>query len=82
MKYAHLRTTSVGVSYKMLGHLCSVLGAFEADDGSYRVFRISAAQYAASMGATRSRGASAGKVGIVRRTVFERHGKLIGTVRI
>ena len=38
LKCARTRTTSVGVTYKMLERLNSVIGAFEAEDGRYDLY--------------------------------------------
>jgi hypothetical protein len=68
----------------MVKTLDAVLGAFEHPDGSYRVWRLSAQRCGDLMEAepTRSRGPSAGKVGMVRRAVFEQEGTLVAVVRI
>jgi hypothetical protein len=79
---AQRRTKSVGVTLRMLEGLDAVLGAFEQDDGTYQVWRLSAEDYAHHMIPTRSRGSSSGKVGIVKRVVFERNGVRIATVRL
>lgn len=79
---AQKRTTSVGVTYLVLKNLDAVLGAFQQDDGSYRVLLLSAKQYEANMYPTRSRGPSAGRVGMVKRTVFEDIGTLFKVVRL
>ncbi len=78
---ARRHTTSVGVTYLVLEHLDAVLGAFQQEDGSYRVLLLSAKQYRDNMYPTRSRGASAGRVGMVRRAVFEDVGTLFRVVR-
>ena len=82
IKCAAPATDSVGVSYKMLDTLDSVIGAFQLDDGSFELWGISPQQFAAAMRETRSRGASAGKVALVRKSVFLNHGKALGRVRI
>lgn len=83
IKCAHQRRLqSVGVTYLMLKRLAAVLGAFEEPDGSYRVLRLPAKQFASAMRPTRSRGPSAGRVGIVKRAVFEQHGSEIAILRL
>lgn len=82
LKCARAATTKVGVSHQMLQHLDGVLGAFESAGGSYRLIRLSAADYASNMEPTRSTGPSANRVGIVNRDVFERQGRLVGSVRV
>jgi hypothetical protein len=83
IKCAHQRRVqSVGVTYLMLRRLAAVLGAFEELDGSYRVLRLPAERFASAMRPTRSRGASAGRVGIVKRGVFEEHGSIVAALRL
>jgi hypothetical protein len=83
IKCAHQRRVqSVGVTYLMLKRLTAVLGAFEETDGSYRVLRLPAARFTSAMCPTRSHGPSAGRVGIVKRAVFEQHGMIIATLRL
>ena len=77
---AHRDNGSIGVTYEALERIAAVLGAFEQEDGSYVVLRISKEQYKELMTPTRSRGPSANKVGIVRRTDFERYGSRFATV--
>jgi len=81
---AHNATPEVGVSYRMVNTLDAVLGAFEDANGSYRVLRLPAQRCADLMAAdpTASHGPSAGKVGLVRRAVFEQEGTLVAVVRI
>lgn len=84
IKCARAATTKVGISYHMVETLDAVLGAFETDDGSYRVLRLPAQRCAPLMDSapTASRGPSAGKVGMVKRAVFEQEGTLVAVVRI
>lgn len=73
---------SVGVTYLMLKRLAAVLGAFEQADGSYRIIRLSAERFASAMRPTRSRGPSSGRVGMVKREIFEGHGVMFATLRL
>lgn len=75
-------TDSVGVTFKALDRIAAVLGAFEQDDGSYIVRRMPADRYRSLMKDTRSRGASHGRVGIVKRADFERHGTVVAKISI
>jgi hypothetical protein len=77
---AHRDNASIGVTYKALERIAAVLGAFEQEDGSYVVLRIPKKQYKELMKDTRSRGPARNRVGIVRRTDFERCGTLFATV--
>jgi hypothetical protein len=84
IKSAHLNTNSVGVLYHMVPRINAVLGAFQDENESYRVIRLPIGRCSAIMKArpTRSRGASAGRVGLIPRKTFEDQGQLIGVVQI
>jgi hypothetical protein len=79
---ARRNTSSVGVTYKTLERIAAVVAAFEQEDGSYVVLRVSKEQYKELMRETRSRGPSQGRVGIVSKSDFERLGRRIGTVPV
>lgn len=78
IKCAAPKTTSVGVTYKMLDRLATVVGAFQVDGASFDIWTLPAADFRAHMRPTRSRGASSGKVGIVTRETFYLKGKSLG----
>jgi len=82
IKCAAPKTPSVGVTYKMLKRIDAIVGAFEREDGTFHLLRLSPQFFSRAMRATRSQGASAGKVGLVQRCIFERLGEDIGTVHI
>lgn len=82
LKCAHAKTDSVGVTYLMLGRVDAVVAAFEAEEGGYDVWRLPSDVYRGEMTATRSRGPSAGKVGQVKRKVFQARGSFLGRVTI
>ncbi len=82
IKCAKPRTQSVGVSYQMLPTLDAVFGAFQNDDGIFDIFSLGADIYKKRMTATRSKGGSAGRVGIVTKNIFVAEGERIKTVRI
>src|SRR5437773_2404838 len=52
---ARLKTNSVGVTRRTIERLQAVLGAFEQEDGSYRVYRLPIQSYRKYMQPTRSR---------------------------
>ena len=79
---ARSKTTSVGVTRRMVDTLSAVIGAFEQDDGSYRVFKLPMQSYREYMRPTASRGRSKGRVFLVSRSVFEEHGKPIGVFQV
>jgi len=82
IKCAAAANDSVGVTFKMLDRLDAVVAAFQREDGAFDVWSLTPAAFKAHMRDTRSLGASAGKVGLVRRDVFESRGKSIGRVRL
>ena len=75
IKSARANTSSIGVTYRMLDYIDSVVAAFEREDSSFDLFEVSANAYKKLMTPTRSLGASAGRVGIVRRQSIEETGK-------
>jgi hypothetical protein len=82
IKCAAPATDSVGVTFKMLDRLDSIVAAFQRDDGSFELWCLPAEKCRSEMRDTRSTGASAGKVGLVRKDVFERQGKLITRITL
>ncbi len=80
IKCAAQRTTSVGVTCRMLAWLHTILGAFQQADGSFRVLALPAHALIKAQRDTRSQGAAAGKVGLVSRRVFEEQGTHVKTV--
>lgn len=70
IKCAGSRTSSVGVSLQMLSTLDAVLAAFQRDDGRFDLLCLDAKSYARHMTPTKSKGPSAGKVGIVEKKIF------------
>jgi len=82
IKCARVDTPSIGVTYKMLDHLDGILGAFELEDGSYDLFLLGPEAFRENMSATHSRGASAGRVGMVTKNVFLELGRSRGNVRL
>jgi hypothetical protein len=82
IKCAARNTSSVGVTYRLLERVHSVVGAFQQTDGSLEVLLLPATIFAQELRDTSSQGASAGKVGLVSRDVFETRGTHIRTVRL
>ena len=77
IKCARLKTQDIGVSYKMLERLDGIIGAFEYESGEYDLYRLDPQTFRANMRPTRSTGSSAGRVGLVRKTVFLESGQLL-----
>lgn len=82
IKCAAPATDSVGVTFKMLDRLDAVVGAFQRDDGAFELRSLTPRLFKKYMRDTRSRGRSAGKVGLVRRSTFQTKGKALGQVRL
>lgn len=80
IKCARPKTTSVGVTYLMLDRVAAVIGAFQQNDGSFKVVSLPAAVFRKKMRDTRSTGASKGRVGLVGRAVFESAGSMIRVI--
>jgi hypothetical protein len=82
LKSAAVDTNSIGVTYLMLERIDEVLAALQRDDGAFDLYALSAAAFRSAMRPTRSKGPSAGRVGVVRRAVFESQGHHLGTKRL
>jgi len=80
IKCSHKNTKCIGVSYKMLERLDGVIGAFETEHNIYDLYEIAPAVFSENMRETRSKGAAAGKVGLVTQKVFEGEGSFIQTI--
>jgi len=79
---AHEKTSSVGVTYKMLDRVVAVLAAFEQADGTFLILRLSRKQYKGLMRETGSLGPSNGRVGMVSGVRFQSEGMRFGAIRI
>jgi hypothetical protein len=79
---AAANTDSVGATYKTLERVDHVLGAFQVTDGSFELWRLTTKDFRAQMRETRSKGAAAGRVGLVRRSVFFESGQHVANVRL
>jgi hypothetical protein len=82
IKCARIATNSVGVSYQMLDRVAAVLGSFEKENGTYDIYELRPKFFCENMRPTRSKGPSAGRVGIVRKSVFVDQGKFVMNLRI
>ena len=79
---AHQKNSSVGVTHLVLKRCDAVWGAFEQENGSYKVFSLPTDVYANHMRPTRSTGPSAGRVSLVSRSVFEQFGSLVAELSL
>jgi hypothetical protein len=82
LKCAKSKTTNVGVAYHMLERLEAIYGCFETDDDSYDIYKLPTAIYSENMRPTRSKGASAGRVGIVSKKLFLTEGEFIQSIKL
>lgn len=82
IKCAAPKTDSIGVTYLMLDRISEILGAFQIDGATFDIWSLSADVAKSAMRPTASRGASAGRVGIVSRTTFFEKGRNIRRVQI
>ena len=82
IKCARQTTDSVGVSYQMVERVDAILGSFETGSGVYEIYELLPEVYKTNMRPTRSKGASAGRVGIVKKSTFYDEGKRLKVVQI
>lgn len=80
IKCSRKYTKCIGVSYLMLKRLKVVIGAFETENDYYDLYELSPRVFANNMRPTRSKGAAAGKVGLVTQSVFEAKGRFIKSI--
>jgi hypothetical protein len=66
----------------MLKRIDAVFAALEQENGKYEVFELSPNIFEKNMRESKSKGASAGKVGLVRKSVFIDEGKFVCSTRI
>jgi hypothetical protein len=82
IKCARVETNSVGVPYQMLDRVSAILGSFEIERGTYDIYEMKPDVYREHMRPTQSKGPSAGRVGIVRRSTFIDQGKFLMRLHI
>ncbi|MFG1497817.1 hypothetical protein ABMA57_14395 [Saccharospirillum sp. HFRX-1] len=82
IKCAKLSTDSVGVTYKMLERIQFIIGAFQAENGKFDIYKLPSPIFQKNMRATASHGSAKGKVGIVRKTIFHSSGKFMSSVKV
>lgn len=81
IKCARARTQKVGVPYHMLKRLDAIIGAFQQEDGSYLLYEMPPRMYQENMTSTYSKGRSAGRVGMVKKSIFLDNCVQVGTIR-
>ena len=67
-------TNDLGVTYKMLERIDAIFAALEQENGKYELYEISPSMFEKNMRETKSKGRAAGKVGLVRKSVFVNEG--------
>jgi hypothetical protein len=82
IKCAKVSTDSVGVTYQMLERIQFILGAFQAENGKFDIYKLPASIFQENMRATASQGSAKGKVGIVRKSIFHASGKFMSSVEV
>lgn len=82
IKCARNTTGGVGVPYHMLDRVAAILGSFETEEGTYDIYEMVPETYRKHMRPTRSKGPSAGRVGIVRKSAFFKYGSYVKSLRI
>jgi len=82
IKCARQNTKSVGVPYQLLDRVDAILGSFENENGSYDLYEIVPKIYRENMRPTRSTGNSAGRVGMVRKSIFLNQGKFLKRINL
>lgn len=82
IKCAAVATDQVGVTYNMVLRLMYIFGAFQRADGRFDIYKLDARLFDAYERPTRSTGPSAGRVGKLKRSLFETKGSFFGTVAL
>jgi hypothetical protein len=82
IKCARKKTNAIGVPYKMLKRLAGIIGAFETQSEVYELYEIDPALFQKNMRPTRSKGPSAGRVGLARKSLFMDKGENLGQVKL
>ena len=82
IRCARFTTNSVGVTKKMLERVDTVMAALETESGEFELYSLSPSAYANAMRDTRSKGPSAGRVGIVPTRIFRNQGNFLKILTI
>lgn len=78
IKSARKNNNDIGVIYSMLERLDYILGSFQAEDGSYIIYKLSPVAFSRSMKLITIRGGTL--EGIVGKDVFQSVGRLLYTL--
>jgi len=82
IRCARHSTNDIGITYRMLKRIDAIFAALEQENGEYSLYEISPSMFEKNMRETKSKGAAAGKVGLVRKSVFVNEGQFICSVKI
>jgi predicted DNA binding CopG/RHH family protein len=82
IRCARHSTNSLGVTYKMMERIDYIFAALEQENGEYEIYEFNPLIFEKNMRETKSKGAAAGKVGLVRKIVFVNEGKYLRSVTI
>jgi hypothetical protein len=82
IKCARRNTGKVGVTYRMLERVDTVVGAFQQTDGSFEVILLPATILVEKMKSNRRKVAPAGEQYFISHGVFKTKGTYIGTVHL
>ncbi|MFX1487297.1 MAG: hypothetical protein ACFFBS_09435 [Promethearchaeota archaeon] len=82
IRCARHSTNNLGVTYSMLERVDVIYAALEQENGKYDLYEIKPSIFKRNMRETRSRGRSAGKVGLVRKSVFVSKGNFVCSVKM
>ena len=82
IRCARFSTNDFGVPYKMLQRIDSIFGALEQENGAYKIYELTPAMFKKFMRGTKSKGPSAGKVGLVKKAIFIGSGKYFRSVNL
>ena len=80
IRSAKFSTNDLGVPYIMLERIDAIFAALEQKNGKYELYKISPGMFKKNMRETRSKGPAAGKVGLVRKSVFVNEGEFICSI--
>lgn len=82
IRCARKNNKQFGVPYQVLKRVDAVIGAIEQENGDFKLYEITPDKFKEKMRPTGSTGQSAGRVGLVRRSVFVNEGKFIQEVKL
>lgn len=78
IRCARKNNNNIGVRYKMLEHVDSIVAAFENNDGAYDLYEITPALFREHLRDSKG----LGHVGLVRRSKIKQIGKYVTTVQL